>query len=137
MANKKWQKGLAVTELCFQGNWNTDKDTGKWIECTLCTGWIHCLCSSITADKFDLLTSSPSILYACNNCLSSNKKLTLKASEVQCQKNEDIINCVDDKLSKLRTFEDVLGKQDQVLISYNVSATSDNHNCEIRLDGIP
>ena len=62
MANENRQKGLAVTELCSQCNSNTDDDTGKWIECTLCSGWLHLTCSNLTTEKFELLTSSPKLL---------------------------------------------------------------------------
>ena len=110
MAFKKSAKRLADTELCSQRNSNTDDDTGKWIECTSCSGWIRLTCSSLTADKFDLRKSSPDILHANNNCLSSSKKLTLTAAEVRCLK-KDTVYCLNDKLSKPEAQADVRGKQ--------------------------
>ena len=41
------------------------------------------------------------------------------------------------KLSQPGTYADVLGKQAQVTNCENVSAISDNHNLQKKLDGIP
>ena len=101
MANKKRQKRLTVTKLCSQCDLNTHDDTAKLIESTLCPGWIHMTSSYLIANKFDLLNSSPTIIYACDNCLNSNEKLTVTAAELHFPK-KDIVNCLNDKLSKPR-----------------------------------
>ena len=75
---------------------------------------------------FGLHTISPILIYAFNNCFTSNKNLTLTAAEVHCLRKF----VKNDKLTLLGTCADVLGKQVEVPNCKKVSPTSDSHNFE-------
>ena len=110
MVNKNWQKRSAITELCSQCNSKADKETGKWIELSMQSTWIHLTCCNLVAYKLDLLTSSLKKPEFCENCSGCNIKLISTADEVHCLK-KDVVNCLNDKVSQPGTYTDLLDKQ--------------------------
>ena len=62
--------------------------------------------------------------------------MNLTAAEMHCLKKNNV-NCLRGKLSQPKTYAGMMSKQVQVPNCDVVSATSDNHNLEIKPDGLP